>query len=48
MSLCDILDGFKNKSKPIDVKTLPSMGLFYNDDFEIKIKKASAEDIKKY
>jgi hypothetical protein len=48
MSLCDILEGFKNKSKPIDVKTLPSMGLFYNDDFEIKIKKASAEDIKKY
>lgn len=48
MNLCDILEGFKSKSKPIDVKTLPSMGLFYNDDFEIKIKKASAEDIKKY
>lgn len=48
MSICDILEGFKNKAKPIDVKTLPSMGLFYNDDFTLKIKKASLDDITKY
>ncbi len=48
MNLCDILGGFKNKAKLIDVKTLPSMGLFYKDDFLLKIRKANPEDILQY
>jgi hypothetical protein len=34
-----------NLQKRIDIKKLPSQGLFYKDDFEILIKKASIEDI---
>jgi hypothetical protein len=32
----------------IDLKELPSRGLFYPEDFSIKIKKAEQEDIDKY
>lgn len=42
------LSSLLSKNKPIDVKKLPSMGYFYNDDFNIKIKKASDDDIKYY
>jgi hypothetical protein len=48
MNLCGLLGGLKNKTKVINLKILPSMGLFYNDDFWIKIKKATAEDISDY
>lgn len=34
--------------KNIDVKTLPSQGLFYRKDFSIRIKKVSKEDISDY
>ena len=34
--------------KNIDVKTLPSQGLFYRKDFGVRIKKVSKEDILEY
>ena len=48
MSLTNILKGILNLQKKIDVKTLPSQGLFYKDDFELWIKKADVEDIIEY
>ena len=36
------------KRKKVNLKTLPSMGLFYKDGFEIKIKKATKKDIEDY
>jgi hypothetical protein len=48
MSLTNILRGILNLQKKINVKTLPSQGLFYKDDFEIWIKKADVEDIIEY
>ncbi len=37
-----------NKNIKIDTKLLPSQGIFYKDDFEFCIKKASNEDIIEY
>ena len=48
MSLSNILKGILNLQKKIDLKTLPSQGLFYKDDFELWIKKADVEDIIEY
>jgi len=48
MSLVNLLKGLLNLQKVVDVKSLPSQGLFYNDDFEITIKKANIEDIIEY
>lgn len=48
MNICGLLGGLKKRTKVIDLKILPSMGLFYNDDFWIKIKKATTEDINDY
>lgn len=48
MSLSNILKGILNIQKKINVKTLPSQGLFYKDDFELWIKKADIEDIIEY
>lgn len=48
MNLLDILKGLLNFQKKIDVKSLPSQGLFYNDDFQISIKRAKIEDIIDY
>lgn len=48
MSLSNILKGILNIQKKINVKTLPSQGLFYKDDFELWIKKANVEDIIEY
>jgi hypothetical protein len=36
------------KIKKVNLKTLPSMGLFYKEGFEIKIKKASKKNIEEY
>lgn len=44
----DILRGVLNLRKKIDIKTLPSQGLFYPDDFDISIKKVDLEDIIDY
>lgn len=48
MSLSNILKGILNIQKKIDVSKLPSQGLFYKDNFEIRIKKAEIEDIIEY
>lgn len=48
MNLVNLLKGLLNLQKKVDVKSLPSQGLFYNDDFEITIKKADVEDIIEY
>lgn len=46
--LYDILRGVLNLQKKLDKKSLPSLGLFYPDDFNISIKKATLEDIIEY
>lgn len=47
-ALFDILSSIINGTLKIDIKKLPTQGYFYNDDFEIKIKKAKIEDIIEY
>lgn len=48
MNLANIIRGLLNLERKIDVKYLPSQGLFYNDDFGISIKRADSNDIKEY
>jgi hypothetical protein len=48
MNLLNIIKGLLNIQKKLDVKNLPSQGLFYKDDFEIFIKKADIQDIIEY
>lgn len=48
MSLSNIVKSILNLQKKINVKSLPSQGLFYKDDFEIWIKKADVSDIIEY
>jgi len=48
MNLVNLLKGLLNLQKKVDIKSLPSQGLFYNDDFEIVIKKADIGDIIEY
>jgi hypothetical protein len=48
MNLLNIVKSVLNLEKRIDVKTLPSQGLFYKDDFSIKIKRVDIEDIIEY
>jgi hypothetical protein len=47
-ALFDILGSIINGTTKIDINNLPTQGFFYNDDFEIKIKKARIEDIIEY
>jgi hypothetical protein len=48
MNLVNVLKGLLNLQKKVDIKSLPSQGLFYKDDFEICIRKAKLEDIIEY
>lgn len=48
MKLFDIIKSVLKYKNEIDVKSLPSQGLFYKDDFRIFIEKAEKEDIIKY
>ena len=48
MSLNNILRGILNLQKKIDLKKLPSQGLFYKEDLELWIKKADVGDIIEY
>lgn len=48
MSLLNNIKQFLKLNKIINVKELPSQGLFYKDDFELKIKQATVEDIIEY
>jgi len=48
MNLFNLIKDLTRTTKKIDKSILPSQGLFYNDDFIIKIKKANKEDIFEY
>lgn len=48
MNLINLIKGLLKNEKKLDITKLPSQGLFYKDDFEIKIKKANIEDIVNY
>jgi hypothetical protein len=48
LSIYNIIRDLVFSQKKIDKFKLPSQGLFYKNDFEISIKKASEEDIKQY
>ena len=44
----DLLSSILYGSTIVDVKSLPTQGYFYPKDFEIKLKRASVEDIIEY
>ena len=48
MNLIKLIKNLLTSKVKVDVKKLPSQGFFYNDDFEIYIKKANINDIKEY
>ncbi len=48
MNLANLVIGLFNLQKKLDIKQLPSQGLFYNNDFEISIKRAKIDDINEY
>ena len=48
MKLINFIKGIFVKKKDIDLKNLPSQGLFYKDDFKITIKKVSKKEILEY
>jgi hypothetical protein len=48
MGIYEIIKSILGQNKKIDVKHLPTQGLFYPEDFELKIKKADMEDIIDY
>jgi hypothetical protein len=48
MSISGLLKGILNLQKKVDLKSLPSQGLFYKDDFQLYIKKADLADIIEY
>lgn len=46
--ILNILNSIINKKKKININELPSQGLFYNDDFNIFIKKVTQDQIDDY
>jgi len=48
MGLMDIIRGLLMEIKKLEINKLPSQGIFYNDDFNISIKKADMQDIIEY
>jgi len=48
MEILSIVNNILGQQKKLDLKSLPSQGFFYKDDFEIFIKKATMEDIIEY
>jgi len=46
--MLETIKSLLNLQKKIDLKTLPSQGYFYKDDFELYIRKANMEDIIEY
>lgn len=48
MNLVEIIRGLVSQQKKLDVKYLPSQGLFYPEDLEITIKKADVSDVIEY
>ena len=48
MRILDYIKNYFKKKKNIDVRQLPSQGIFYPKNFKVQIKKATPEDIKSY
>jgi hypothetical protein len=48
MKLINFIKGIFVKKKDIDLKNLPSQGLFYKDDFKITIKKVDKKEVLEY
>lgn len=48
MKLLEVLKSLLMEVRKLDILTLPSQGLFYKDDFNLKIKKADIEDVIEY
>jgi hypothetical protein len=48
LSIVEIMRGLVSQSKKIEISKLPTQGLFYLPDFEMKIRKADMEDIIDY
>ena len=48
MGLIEIIKNIVTNYKKVDIKKLPSQGYFYPKDFEIRLKKATDEDIIDY
>lgn len=48
MEIMNLLNSLVSTTKEIDLKKLPSLGIFYKDDFNISIKKADINDILEY
>lgn len=48
MSLSNVIKVILNLQKKVDIKSLPSQGLFYKDGFELWVKKADIGDIIEY
>ena len=48
MGIVEIMRGILSQTKKIEVSSLPTQGLFYKSDFDIRIKKADIEDIIDY
>jgi hypothetical protein len=48
MSIFEIMRGILSTTKKIEVGSLPSQGIFYKSDFELRIRKADMEDIIEY
>ena len=47
-SMFSLFNSLLNHTKKLDLSKLPSQGKFYQDDFELSIKKADLEDIIDY
>jgi hypothetical protein len=48
MGLTDFIKGIFAKKKKVEIKNLPSQGLFYKDDFKISIRKVGMKEIEEY
>jgi len=48
MKIIDFIKGIFVKKKTIDIKNLPSQGLFYKDNFKITIKKVDKKEVLEY
>ena len=48
MGIIELMRGLLKQTHKIEKSKLPSQGIFYLKDFEIKIKKADMEDIIEY
>lgn len=46
--ILELLNSIINKKRKINIKELPSQGLFHSKDFSLSIKRASEEDINHY